>query len=76
MPLELAGVAMTGINFFTMLGAAVFVQGLGSLMQRIYPGAALGISAFRSAFLLCAAALLLAAFLYLFTRDAGRGNER
>ena len=70
MPLELAGVAMTGINFFTMLGAAVFLQGLGSLMQRIYPAAALGISAFRSAFLLCTASLLLAAFLYLFTRDA------
>jgi len=74
MPLELAGVAMTGINFFTMLGAAVFVQGLGSLMQRFYPGAALGISAFRSAFLLCAAALLIAAFLYLFTREAGSGK--
>ena len=71
MPLELAGVAMTGINFFTMLGAAVFLQGLGSLMQRIHPAAALGISAFRSAFLLCAASLLFVAFLYLFTRDAG-----
>jgi len=71
MPLELAGVAMTGVNFFTMLGAAVFSQGLGSLMQRFYPAAALGISAFRSAFLLCAAALLTAAILYLFTRDAG-----
>jgi len=76
MPLALAGVAMTGINFFTMLGAAVFLQGLGSLMQRFYPMAALGISAFRSAFLLCAGALLLAAFLYLFTREAGRGRER
>lgn len=74
MPLELAGVAMTGINFFTMLGAAVFSQGLGSLMQRFYPEAALGISAFRSAFLLCAAALLVAAFLYLFTRDAESGT--
>ena len=74
MPLELAGVAMTGINFFTMLGAAVFSQGMGSLMQRFYPAAALGISAFRSAFLLCAATLLLAAFLYHFTRDAERGK--
>jgi sugar phosphate permease len=74
MPLELSGVAMTGINFFTMMGAAVFTQGLGSLMQRFYPEAALGISAFRSAFLLCAAALLAAAFLYLFTRDAESGT--
>ncbi|MEW6674032.1 MAG: MFS transporter [Thermodesulfobacteriota bacterium] len=75
MPLEQAGVALTGINFFTMLGAAVFLQGLGSLMQRVYPGAAQGISAFRSAFLLCAAFVLVAAFLYLFTRDAGKGRK-
>lgn len=75
MPLELSGVAMTGVNFFTMLGAAVFLQGLGSLMQRIYPEAALGISAFRCAFLLCALLLLAAAILYLFTRDAG-GNKK
>ncbi|MDF1591955.1 MAG: MFS transporter [Desulfobacterales bacterium] len=74
MPLELAGVALTSINFFTMLGAAVFSHGIGSLMLRFYPGAALGISAFRSAFLLCAATLLVAAFLYHFTRDAGSGK--
>ncbi len=70
MPLKLAGVAMTGINFFTMIGAAVFVHGLGSLMQRLYPAASLGINAFKSAFLLCSVCVVMAAFLYLFTRDA------
>jgi len=75
MPLELSGVAMTGINFFTMMGAAVFVQGLGSLMQRAHPGAALEIGAFRSAFLLCAAALLLASIFYLFSREADRNRS-
>lgn len=73
MPLALSGVAMTGINFFTMMGAAVFVHGLGSLMQRIYPAASLGIGAFKSSFMLCAACMLVAAVLYVFTREAA-GN--
>ena len=33
MPAELAGTAMTGINFFTMIGVAIFLQGLGNMMQ-------------------------------------------
>jgi len=69
MPIEKAGTAMTGINFFTMVGAAVFLQGLGTLMQHLYPGAALGPEAFRAAFLLCAVCLFLVSFLYLFTKD-------
>ena len=74
MPLELAGVAMTAINFFTMIGAAIFVHGIGSLMQRIYPTASLGIDAFRSAFIVCAGGLIFAVFLYLFTREAVSSN--
>ncbi len=70
MPLENAGAAMTGINFFTMAGAAVFLQGLGVLMQHLHPGASLGPLAFKSAFLLCAACLVGAGALYLFTRDS------
>ena len=70
MPIGLAGVAMTGINFFTMIGAAVFTHGLGSLMQRMYPASSLGVQAFRSGFLLCAACVIVAALLYLLTRDA------
>ena len=69
MPIEKAGTAMTGINFFTMVGAAVFLQGLGTLMQHLYPGAALGPEAFTAAFLLCAVCLFLVSFLYLFTTD-------
>ena len=45
MPVELAGTAMTGINFFTMIGVAVFLQGLGNMMQFFHPGESLGISA-------------------------------
>jgi sugar phosphate permease len=69
---EYAGTAMTGINFFTMIGPAVFLQGLGSLMQAVYPSAALGAPAFRSAFFLCSGCLLTVACLYLVTDDTRR----
>lgn len=70
MPPQLAGTAMTGINFFTMAGAAVFLQGLGTLMQRLFPHAAMGRTAFSIAFGLCSALLALTTVLYaLGTRD-------
>jgi sugar phosphate permease len=69
MPIEMAGTAMTGINFFTMIGPAVFLQGLGSFMQRLYPHASRGPEAFNAAFLLCAACLAGTTLLYMFTRE-------
>ncbi len=72
MPIERAGTAMTGINFFTMAGVAVFLQGLGSLMQRFYPGASLGAGAFKGAFYLCAGCLLVTSVLYLATQETLR----
>ena len=41
-PIERAGTAMTGVNFFTMMGVALFLQGLGYLMQWLYPGGIAG----------------------------------
>jgi hypothetical protein len=69
MPLALAGVAMTGVNFFNMIGPAVFLQGLGSLMQALYPDASRGPQAFNTAFIMCSAGLVVAATLYLFTSE-------
>ena len=69
-PLRMAGAAMTGVNFFTMIGPAVFLQGLGILMQRMYPDASRGTAAFATALWLCAGCLLLAGLLYMFTRKA------
>jgi hypothetical protein len=69
MPLEMAGTAMTGINFFTMVGAAVFLQGLGGIMQHFYPEASLGPQAFKGAFLFCSMCLTTVSLVYLFTRD-------
>jgi hypothetical protein len=69
MPLEMAGVAMTGVNFFNMIGPAVFLQGLGSLMQALYPDASRGPEAFNAAFILCSVSLVIATMLYCFTAE-------
>ena len=66
---EMAGVAMTGINFFNMIGPAVFLQGLGSLMQALYPDASRGPEAFNTAFIVCFVGLAIATAVYLFTRE-------
>ena len=69
MPLKMAGVAMTGINFFNMIGPAIFLQGLGSLMQALYPDASRGPEAFNAAFVLCFVCLAIATTLYFFTAE-------
>ena len=68
MPQKMAGAAMTGINFFNMMGPAIFLQGLGLLMQRLYPDASRGPAAFDAAFVVCMISLLASSLLYFFTR--------
>ncbi len=69
MPPEMSGAAMTGINFFTMIGPAIFLQGLGTLMQTLYPAASRGPEAFHAAFIVCIVCLALIAILYCFTNE-------
>jgi sugar phosphate permease len=69
MPLHMAGTAMTGINFFTMTGPAVFLQGLGALMQTLYPNASRGAEAFQVSFVVCAVCSFCMAALYVFTKE-------
>lgn len=69
MPLRMAGTAMTGVNFFTMVGAAFFLQSLGGLMQSLYPEASRGMPAFRTAFFVCAGFMASVTILYAFTKD-------
>jgi sugar phosphate permease len=69
MPIEMAGTAMGGVNFFVMVGAAVFLHGLGLFMQSFYPYASRGPEAFSAAFFLCAACVAGVSAIYLFSRD-------
>ena len=69
MPEEMSGAAMTGINFFTMIGPAIFLQGLGMLMQTLYPASSRGPEAFNAAFVVCIACLGVIAILYCFTDE-------
>lgn len=69
-PSAMVAMALTGMNFFVMLGAAIFIQGLGSLMQFLYPTASLSYAAFNAAFVGCASLLFLAGIAYVFTRES------
>jgi hypothetical protein len=67
-PSEMSGAAMSGTNFFTMMGPAVFMQGLGIAMQSLHPQSSRGPEAFGTALLICAASQAAIGVLYLFTR--------
>jgi MFS family permease len=75
MPRDMSGTAMAGINFFTMLGAGLFIHGLGAVMQRTAPNLSDGGEAYRTAFLICFAAILMALALYFTTRDPTVARE-
>jgi sugar phosphate permease len=74
MPAKMSGAAMTGINFFTMIGPAIFLQGLGTLMQTLYPAASRGAEAFHAAFIVCISCLGLITLLYCFTNEKPLGR--
>ena len=69
MPQEMAGAAMTGVNLFNMLGPAIFLHGLGIMMQALYPEASRGPAAFDASFLVCTLSLLMAGGLYCFVKE-------
>jgi hypothetical protein len=60
---------MSGTNFFTMMGPAVFLQGLGIFMQALYPSASRGPEAFAASLLICVISQTAIGGLYLFTRS-------
>ena len=68
-PKDMAGAAMSGTNIFTMMGPAVFLQGLGIAMQGLYPEASRGPAAFSTALLICVVCQAAIGVLYLFTRS-------
>jgi nitrate/nitrite transporter NarK len=74
MPGRMSGMAMSGVNFFNILGAAAFIHGTGWLLERAAgPAGARGPAQYRTAFLAVAAVVSVALALYAFTRDARVG---
>ena len=75
MPEEMSGAALTGVNFFLMLGAAVFLQGMGKVLDLWAGTNGLGVNAYRIAFFLAFLGVASAFVLYLFTRDTHLERE-
>ncbi len=69
-PNPMTGMALTGINLFTMLGAACFLQGLGWVVDRWAQAGGSGLEAYSAAFLSTFGGVATALLLYLFTREA------
>jgi len=69
MPNEMAGTALSGINFFTMMGGGLFIHGFGSVMESVSPHLTDAGDAYRIIFLLCLIALVVSVVLYATTRD-------
>lgn len=70
MPNDMTGMALTGVNLFTMLGGAALLQGMGWVVERWAHAEALGTAQYERAFLACAAGVALALVLYTFTRES------
>jgi nitrate/nitrite transporter NarK len=70
MPRQMTGMALTGLNFFTMAGGGVFLHIMGTAVQAFAPEGAAGAGRYTPAFFMAFAALALALVLYLFSRDA------
>jgi len=67
---RMAATAMTAINFFTMMGAAIFMQGMGTVIE-IFPkvGGIYPPRAYHIAFLSCLLGMGIATVFYGFSRD-------
>jgi nitrate/nitrite transporter NarK len=70
MPDRMAGMAMTGVNFFVMLGAAAYLHVMGWILDRsALPGGARTAHGYEVAFLLAGGSVAVAFVGYLLTRD-------
>jgi predicted MFS family arabinose efflux permease len=70
-PLSMVGTGLTSLNFFVLLGAAMAQQGMGLIIGR-YGGYTA--EAFRAAFSLPVAGLLLTTLLFFFARNSPAGK--
>lgn len=70
MPKEMSGTAMTGINFFAIMGGGFFIHGLGGIIEHLESNLSRSGEAYQTAFLICSGAFLLSMILYFTTRDS------
>lgn len=68
---SMTGTAMTGINFFTMLGPAFFLQVLGFIMQTFFPTASFSRQAFRVSLFFLLFWQVVAGLAYMMTKEKG-----
>ena len=68
--IRMAATAMTAVNFFTMMGGAVFMQGMGRIIEIFSAeGGAYSPRAYHAAFLVCLLSMALAIAFYSFSKD-------
>jgi len=70
MPIEMAGMALTGINFFTMLGVGAHIHMMGWVLQCVPVEKQAGLEGYQAAFSPAFIGLAAATFLYFFTRES------
>jgi sugar phosphate permease len=71
MPERMSGMAMTGVNFFVMLGAAAYLHVMGWILDRsALPDGSRTAAGYEAAFLLAGGSVAVAFLLYLMTRDS------
>ena len=68
-PSDCSATAMTFINIFAVLGAGIFMQGMGVLIATPHSNAVLSVEAFRNAFLICTACMGTATVFYALTKE-------
>lgn len=69
MPTAMTGMAITGVNLFTMLGAALYMQIMGKILDVLGGVDQFAVADFHRVFFVAFASLAFAFFVYLPTRD-------
>ncbi len=70
MPPEMAGMALTGINFFTMLGVGAYIHLMGWVIECLPVEKQAGLEGYQTAFSPVFIGLAAATLLYFFTRES------
>jgi MFS family permease len=76
MPTEMAGMALTGINFFTMLGVGAYIHLMGWVLECVPVEKQAGLEGYEIAFLPGLIGLVAATLLYLFTHESKEFSHR